>query len=39
VAEATGDTAQAEIGRRQADRVKAQAEQLSRLVESEMNSA
>jgi len=39
VAEGTGDTAQAEIGRRQADRVKAQAEQLSRLVESEMNSA
>jgi two-component system chemotaxis response regulator CheB len=39
VAQATGDAAQAEVGRRQADRVKAQVEQLSRLVEGELNSA
>jgi two-component system, chemotaxis family, protein-glutamate methylesterase/glutaminase len=39
VAQATGDTAQAEIGRQQADRVKAQVEVLSRLVEGELNSA
>ena len=39
VAQATGDTAQAEVGRRQADRVKAQVEALSRLVEGELNSA
>ncbi|NPC58688.1 chemotaxis protein CheB [Caenimonas soli] len=32
VAQATGDKAQAEIGRREADRVRAQAEQLGRLV-------
>lgn len=35
VAQATGDTAQAEIGRREADRVRAQAERLSRQVEGE----
>jgi two-component system, chemotaxis family, protein-glutamate methylesterase/glutaminase len=39
VAEATGDTAQAEAGRRQADRVNAQVEQLGRLVAGELNSA
>jgi two-component system chemotaxis response regulator CheB len=39
VAEATGDKVQAEVGRRQADRVKAQVEQLSRLVEGDLNSA
>ena len=39
VAEATGDAARAEVGRRQADRVKAQAEALSRLVESQPDSA
>lgn len=39
VAQVTGDPAQAEIGRRQADQVKAQAERLCRLVEGEMNSA
>jgi two-component system chemotaxis response regulator CheB len=35
VAQATGDIAQAEIGRREADRVRAQAERLSRQVEGE----
>jgi two-component system chemotaxis response regulator CheB len=35
VAEATGDPAQAEAGRHQADRVRAQVIELSRLVESE----
>jgi two-component system, chemotaxis family, protein-glutamate methylesterase/glutaminase len=39
VARATGDVAQAEAGQRQADRVRAQAELLSRLVQGEMNSA
>jgi two-component system, chemotaxis family, protein-glutamate methylesterase/glutaminase len=39
VARATGDVAQAEAGQRQADRVRAQAELLSRLVQREMNSA
>lgn len=39
VSEATGDAAQAEVGRRQADRVHAQLELLSRLVESELDSA
>lgn len=39
VAEATGDAAQAQAGRHQADRVKAQAVHLARLVEGEMNSA
>jgi two-component system chemotaxis response regulator CheB len=39
VSEATGDRAQAEAGRHQADRVRAQAEQLGRLIEGEMNSA
>jgi two-component system chemotaxis response regulator CheB len=39
VAEATGDTAQAEVGRRQADRLKVQVEVLSRLIEGEVNSA
>ncbi len=39
VADATGDPAQAEAGRRQADRVKAQVELLSRIVESDLNSA
>jgi two-component system, chemotaxis family, protein-glutamate methylesterase/glutaminase len=39
VAQATGDAAQAEVGRRQADRVHAQAQMLTRLVEKEMNSA
>jgi two-component system chemotaxis response regulator CheB len=39
VSEATGDKPQAEAGRVQADRVRAQAELLSRLVEGEMNSA
>jgi len=39
VSEATGDSTQAEAGRRQADQVRAQAEQLSRLVAGEMNSA
>jgi two-component system chemotaxis response regulator CheB len=39
VAEATGDKIQADVGRRQADRVKAQVEQLSRHVESNVNSA
>jgi two-component system, chemotaxis family, protein-glutamate methylesterase/glutaminase len=39
VAQATGDTAQAEAGQRQADRVRAQAQLLSRLVQREMNSA
>jgi two-component system, chemotaxis family, protein-glutamate methylesterase/glutaminase len=39
VAKATGDVAQAEAGQRQADRVRAQAELLSRLVQGEMNSA
>ena len=34
VAEATGDKAQAEVGRRQADHVKAQVAQLSRLVKT-----
>lgn len=35
VAQAAGDMAQAEIGRREADRVRAQAESLGRLVEGE----
>jgi two-component system chemotaxis response regulator CheB len=35
VAQATGDPAQAEVGRRQADRVKAQAEQLASLATSD----
>lgn len=35
VAQATGDIAQAEIGRREADRVRSQAERLGRLVEAE----
>lgn len=35
VAQATGDLAQAEIGRREADRVRAQAEKLGRPVEGE----
>jgi two-component system, chemotaxis family, protein-glutamate methylesterase/glutaminase len=39
VAEATGDLPQAQAGRRQADRVKEQVAQLSRLVEGELNSA
>jgi two-component system, chemotaxis family, protein-glutamate methylesterase/glutaminase len=39
VSEATGDSAGAEAGRQQADRVRAQAELLSKLVEGEMNSA
>ena len=39
VAEVTGDLPQAEAGRRQADKVKSQAEQLSRIMEREMNSA
>ncbi|MDB5881765.1 MAG: protein-glutamate methylesterase (protein methylesterase)-like protein [Ramlibacter sp.] len=39
VAEATGDKAQAEVGRRQADRVKAQVQQLEQLVENDLNSA
>jgi two-component system, chemotaxis family, protein-glutamate methylesterase/glutaminase len=38
VAQATGDTAQAQAGQRQADRVRAQAQLLSRLVEGELNS-
>jgi two-component system, chemotaxis family, protein-glutamate methylesterase/glutaminase len=39
VADATGDEPQAQAGRRQADRVKAQAKLLSRMVEKDMNSA
>jgi two-component system chemotaxis response regulator CheB len=39
VAELTGDPAQAEAGRRQADKVKAQAQQLAGLVEKELNGA
>ena len=39
VAELTGDPAQAEAGRRQADRVKVQAQQLAQLVEKELNGA
>ena len=39
VAQATGDAAQAEVGRRQADRVKAQVEALLRLVKGEASSA
>jgi two-component system, chemotaxis family, protein-glutamate methylesterase/glutaminase len=39
VAEATGDSAQAQAGRQQADRVRAEAEHLAGLVEGEMNSA
>ncbi|HSH91811.1 MAG TPA: chemotaxis protein CheB [Ramlibacter sp.] len=39
VSQATGDLAQAEVGRRQADKVKAQAQMLSELVEGDMNSA
>ncbi|MBA3773064.1 MAG: hypothetical protein H0X13_11405 [Ramlibacter sp.] len=39
VAQATGDTAQAAIGRRQADRVKAQAEKLGQLMENGIDSA
>jgi two-component system, chemotaxis family, protein-glutamate methylesterase/glutaminase len=39
VARATGNVEQAEAGQRQADRVRAQAELLSRLVQGEMNSA
>jgi two-component system, chemotaxis family, protein-glutamate methylesterase/glutaminase len=35
VAEATGDTNQAEAGRLQADRVREQAEQLGKLLESD----
>jgi two-component system, chemotaxis family, protein-glutamate methylesterase/glutaminase len=38
VAQATGDTAQAEVGRRQADRVKTQVQALLRLVKGEANS-
>jgi two-component system, chemotaxis family, protein-glutamate methylesterase/glutaminase len=39
VAQATGDTAQAEIGRQQADRVKTQVQALMHLVKGEANSA
>jgi len=39
VAHATGDTAQAEIGRRQADRVRGQVAALLRVVKGEANSA
>jgi two-component system, chemotaxis family, protein-glutamate methylesterase/glutaminase len=39
VAQATGDLPSAEAGRRHADRVHAQVEVLSKLVESEMNGA
>jgi two-component system, chemotaxis family, protein-glutamate methylesterase/glutaminase len=39
VAELTGDPSQAEAGRRQADKVKAQAQQLAALVEKELNGA
>jgi two-component system chemotaxis response regulator CheB len=39
VAEATGDSAQADVGRREADRVRAQADELVRLVEEELNRA
>lgn len=39
VAELTGDPNQAEAGRQQADKVKAQAQQLAELVEQELNSA
>jgi two-component system chemotaxis response regulator CheB len=39
VAQATGDTAQAQAGQRQADRVRAQARLLSRLVQGDLNSA
>ncbi len=39
VAEATGDPAQAEAGRRQADRVLEQAQLLGRMVQGELNSA
>jgi two-component system, chemotaxis family, protein-glutamate methylesterase/glutaminase len=39
VAEATGDKAQAEVGRRQADRVKEQVHHLTSLVERDLNSA
>jgi two-component system, chemotaxis family, protein-glutamate methylesterase/glutaminase len=39
VAELTGDPAQAEAGRNHADKVRAQAQQLARLVEQELNGA
>jgi two-component system, chemotaxis family, protein-glutamate methylesterase/glutaminase len=39
VAQATGDAAQAEIGRQQADRVKTQVQALMHLVKGEANSA
>ena len=39
VSQATGDLAQAEAGRRQADRVKAQAQLLSARMESGLDSA
>lgn len=39
VAQATGDPAQAEVGRRQADRVKAEAERLARLATEEVKGA
>jgi hypothetical protein len=39
VAQATGGIAQAHAGLRQADRVREQAQLLSRLVQQEMNSA
>ena len=39
VAQMTGDPAQAEVGRRQADRVHEQAQLLTKLVEGEVNGA
>jgi two-component system, chemotaxis family, protein-glutamate methylesterase/glutaminase len=39
VAQATGDLTQAEAGQRQADRVRAQAEQLERLTTDELGNA
>jgi two-component system chemotaxis response regulator CheB len=39
VAQATGDPAQAEAGRKQADRVREQVETLGKLVEGNLNSA
>jgi two-component system chemotaxis response regulator CheB len=39
VAEATGDKAQAEVGHRQADRVKAQVQPLALLVKRDLNSS
>ena len=39
VAQMTGDAAQAEVGRRQADRVHEQAQMLTKLVEGEVNGA